>query len=50
MFPTNVCFGKYNLKLMIGHRAYLKDMAKLTSFKPVLALITRVISSVHGTI
>ena len=38
MFPTNVCFAKYNKK--IGYR---------TPFMPVLAQITRVISKVHGT-
>ena len=49
MFPTNVCFGKYNLKDR-SPCVFKRYDAELTLFKLVLALITRVISSVHCTI
>ena len=48
MFPSDVCFE--NTERKIDHGARLKGKwSKLTQFMPVLALITSVMSSVHGT-
>ena len=43
MFPTSVCFEKYNKKERSS------CLCLYTPYMPVLALTTRVISSAHGT-
>ena len=45
MFPTNICLEKYQKKKVTVFALEIR----WAIFMPVLTLITRVISSVHGT-